>query len=210
MPLRVFIAGQRSFGAAVYKAVKDAGHTVTGVACPGGGQYYDRLKKAAWCDPCRPAIIDADRLSASDIPEKTDVLVAAHSHHFISDKVRAQVRYAIGYHPSLLPRHRGRDAVKWAIRFGDTVTGGSIYLLDDKVDGGPVLCQESVLIRRGWTDKELWREALFPLGVRLMLSALGRIESGSVTLTPQDDNVATWEPPIIPARLHRPELIMIE
>ena len=51
MPLRVFIAGQRSFGAAVYKAVKDAGHTVTGVACPGGGQYYDRLKKAAWCDP---------------------------------------------------------------------------------------------------------------------------------------------------------------
>lgn len=31
--LKVFIAGQKSFGAAVYKAVKDAGYTITGVAC---------------------------------------------------------------------------------------------------------------------------------------------------------------------------------
>ena len=36
--LKVFIAGQKSFGAAVYKAVKDAGYTITGVACPADGQ----------------------------------------------------------------------------------------------------------------------------------------------------------------------------
>ena len=32
--LKLFIAGQKSFGAAVYKAVRNAGHSVTGVACP--------------------------------------------------------------------------------------------------------------------------------------------------------------------------------
>ena len=43
--LKLFIAGQKSFGAAVYKAVRNAGHSVTGVDCPADGQYYDRLRK---------------------------------------------------------------------------------------------------------------------------------------------------------------------
>ena len=116
-----FIAGQKSFGAAVYKAVRNAGHTVTGVACPADGQYYDRLKKAAYCDTPRPVIIDDEQLRAADIPDETDVIIAAHSHHFISTKARSKVKYAFGYHPSLLPRHRGKDAVKWTIRFGDAV-----------------------------------------------------------------------------------------
>lgn len=63
--LKVFIAGQKAFGAAVYKAVRNAGHTVTGVACSADGQYYDRLKKAAYCDNPRPVIIDSDKLGHS-------------------------------------------------------------------------------------------------------------------------------------------------
>lgn len=209
--LRVFIAGQKSFGAAVYKAVRQAGHTVAGVACPVDGQHYDRLKKAAYCDSPRPAIIDSDRLRSSDIPDGTDVIVAAHSHHFISAKARGKARYAIGYHPSLLPRHRGRDAVKWTIRFGDTVAGGTIYELGDKVDGGAIVLQRSVLVKREWTHRDLWREALFPLGVELVLETLRLIESGQYSATPQDESLATWEPPADPtARLFRPELVMLE
>ena len=210
MMLRVFVAGQKSFGAAVYKAVRSAGHTVTGVACPADGQYYDRLKKAAYCDNPRPVIIDSDKLRSSDIPDGTDIIVAAHSHHFISAKAREKVRYAVGYHPSLLPRHRGRDAVKWTVRFGDTVAGGTIYELSDKVDGGAVVLQRSVLVKREWTYKDLWREALFPLGVELVLETLRLIESGQYSATPQDESLATWEPPTDQnTRLFRPELVMI-
>ena len=67
--LKLFIAGQKSFGAAVYKAVRNAGHSVTGVACPADGQYYDRLKKAAYCDKSKPVIIDSDKLRSFDIPD---------------------------------------------------------------------------------------------------------------------------------------------
>jgi len=43
-------------------------------------------------------------------------------------RTRARARVAaIGYHPSLLPLHRGRDALRWTIRDGDRVTGGSVY-----------------------------------------------------------------------------------
>ena len=207
--LSVFIAGQRSFGAAVYKALKDAGHRVVGVACPPDGQRYDRLKKAAYCDRPRPVIIQDDRLKSSDIPNGTDVIVAAHSHHFISAKACEKVRLAFGYHPSLLPRHRGRDAVKWTVRFGDTVAGGSVYQLSDKVDGGDILYQESVLVKREWSASDLWREALFPLGVRAVVEVLRRFEGGTLTYTPQNEAVATWEPPIEKARLFRPELLQL-
>lgn len=208
--LKVFIAGQKSFGAAVYKAVRNEGHTVTGVACPADGQYYDRLKKAAYCDAPRPVIVDDEQLRASDIPDGTDVIIAAHSHHFISTKAREKVRYAFGYHPSLLPRHRGKDAVKWTIRFGDAVAGGSIYELGEKVDGGAIVLQRHVLVKKVWTYKDLWRDALFPLGVQLILETLKMIEDGKYSAIPQDESLATWEPPIEPnTRLFRPELIML-
>lgn len=208
--IKVFIAGQKSFGAAVYKAVKDAGYTITGVACPADGQYYDRLKKAAFCDKSKPVIIDSDKLLSSDIPEGTDVIIAAHSHHFISTKVRDKVKYAVGYHPSLLPRHRGRDAVKWTVRFGDTVAGGSIYELGEKVDGGAIVIQRPVLVKKDWSYKDLWREALFPLGVELILETLKMIEAGKYSAVPQDESLATWEPPFEQnKRLYRPELMML-
>lgn len=209
--IKVFIAGQKSFGAAVYKAVRKAGYVVTGVACPADGQYYDRLKKAACCDSPRPVIIDSDKLHSSDIPDGTDVIIAAHSHHFISAKTREKVKYAVGYHPSLLPRHRGRDAVKWTVRFGDTVAGGSIYELGEKVDGGAIVLQRSVLVKKEWTYKDLWHEALFPLGVKLVLETLKMIEEGRYSATPQDESLATWEPPTDQrTRLFRPELVMLE
>lgn len=208
--LKVFIAGQKSFGAAVYKTAQNAGHSVTGVACPADGQYYDRLKKAAYCDAPRPVIVDDEQLRASDIPEGTDVIIAAHSLHFISAKAREKVRYAFGYHPSLLPRHRGKDAVKWTIRFGDAVAGGSIYELGEKVDGGAIVLQRHVLVKKEWTYKDLWRDALFPLGVELVLETLRRIETGQYSSAPQNESLATWEPPIEPnTRLLRPELIML-
>jgi len=208
--LKLFIAGHKSFGAAVYKAVRNAGHSVTGVACPADGQYFDRLKKAAYCDKSKPVIIDSDKLRSSDIPEGTDVIIAAHSHHFISTKARSKVKCAFGYHPSLLPRHRGKDAVKWTIRFGDAVAGGSIYELGEKVDGGAIVLQRHVLVKKEWTYKELWREALFPLGVELVLETLRRIETGQYSSVPQDESLVAWEPPIEPnTRLLRPELIML-
>ena len=152
----------------------------------------------------------ANNTRSSDIPDGTDVIIAAHSHHFISAKARARVRYAVGYHPSLLPRHRGRDAVKWTVRFGDTVAGGTIYELSDKVDGGAIVLQRSVLVKREWTYKDLWREALFPLGVELVLETLRLIESGQYSATPQDESLATWEPPTDQnTRLFRPELVML-
>lgn len=97
------------------------------------------------------------------VPDGVDLIVAAHSHAFIGRATRARAAVAaIGYHPSLLPLHRGRDAIRWTIRDGDKVTGGSVYHLTERTDGGPIAAQEHLFVPPGSTPETLWREHLAP------------------------------------------------
>jgi len=196
------IVGQKWMGAATLHAVAAAGHEVVRAAAPFcAGEEYDRLYAAA-LQRGIPAIHVGQRLSASDVPAAVDVIVAAHAHTFIAPDARAKAKHgAIGYHPSLLPRHRGRDAVRWTIHMGDPVAGGTVYQMDDGADTGPIICQDWCHVRAGDTPEFLWRRDLGPMGIRLILQALEMLESGKAILRPQDEAPATWEPAFRKAKL---------
>src|SRR6202045_1354169 len=69
-------------------------------------------------------------VAASEIADGTDLIVTAHSHARISKEALAAAKLGgIGYHPSLLPRHRGIAAVEWTIREGDPIAGGTVFHL---------------------------------------------------------------------------------
>ncbi len=74
----------------------------------------------------------------------------------------------IGYHPSLLPRHRGIAAVEWTIKERDPIAGGTVYHLADRMDAGAIAAQEWVFVKKGETARELWERALAPLGYKLL------------------------------------------
>lgn len=134
-------------------------------------------------------------------------MIAAHSHLFVSAAVRNRLRIgAIGYHPSLLPIHRGRDAVKWTIRQRDRVAGGSVYWLTDNIDAGPIAAQEHCVVAPDDTASTLWRDKLFPMGVRLIDRTLDDIAAGRLVMVMQDEASATWEPSLDSPPLFRPEL----
>jgi hypothetical protein len=82
--MKIFFYGQRSFGAAVLKRLIADGHTITGTAVPEPGQYYDNVHILAIKE--KLPVLPVDKIMASDIPEGTELIVAAHSHHFISEK----------------------------------------------------------------------------------------------------------------------------
>lgn len=146
-------------------------------------------------------------LREATLPVGTDLIIAAHSHDFIGRSTRLKARLgAIGYHPSLLPRHRGRDAIRWALRMGDRVTGGSIYWLGDSVDAGDIAAQRHVFIRPGDDERDLWERELFPLGLFLFDQVLADIEDGRLVRIPQRQDLATWEPALDRQPLFRPEL----
>ncbi|WP_137132760.1 formyltransferase family protein [Rhizobium sp. FY34] len=94
-----------------------------------------------------------------------DLLICAHAFVFIPPEVRAVASQAIGYHPSLLPLHKGRHSIEDAIKAGDRITGGSVYHLTDEMDAGPVVSQNWCFIHEGETAPGLWRRVLAPMGV---------------------------------------------
>lgn len=210
--LRVFLAGQKFFGQEVMRALLSMeGITVVGVSAPAPGLSSageDRLWRLAVREGFCP--VPSGRLFASSLPDGIDVIVAAHCHDFISAKARARTALgAIGYHPSLLPLHRGRDALYWTIRMHDHVAGGTVFWLTDDVDSGPIAARKSVFVRPGDTPFELWRRDLQPLGVGLIRKVLLDLQAGLLFAHPQEDGVATWEPSVGRPPLWRPDLPLI-
>lgn len=208
--MRIFLCGQKSFGLEIFLMLRKRGDEVVGVAAPTEDQQGQPDPLYAHADALGVPVVSSSALRASDIPIETDLIVAAHSHAYIGRKTRETTKHgAIGYHPSLLPRHRGRDAIKWAIRMNDPVTGGTVFWLNDNVDGGDIAAQEWCWIRPGESASELWRDKLFPLGLALLNKTITDIEAGCIIRIKQDERVSTFEPAMDPPRLFRPELPMI-
>lgn len=206
--MKIFICGQRTFGREVLKALYNAGHEIVGIAPPPQKQYKDKMVGFAMLKKI-PIISDCDKLTSKDIPDGTELIISAHSHWIISDKIIEKCKFGgIGFHPSLLPRHRGQDAVRWTVHMGDSITGGTIYKLDSKCDGGDIILQKMIFVDKNWDYHELWKE-LFPIGIDLILEAVDLIEKGEATETPQDERFATWEPSWDRPRLKRNELIQL-
>lgn len=205
--MRVILAGQKAFGAEAYAMLIEEGHDVARVWSPPDPDREDALSRL--CDRlewAHPVVRTPEEVARLDI----DLFVCAHSHDFISRAAREATKLGgIGYHPSLLPRHRGRDAVEWTVRMGDPVAGGSVYWLTDNVDGGPVAQQAHTLVAPGTTASALWRGKLFPMGLTLLRNALADLDHGVIVEVPQDEASATWEPSIGRPPLHRPDLIQI-
>lgn len=154
---------------------------------------------------------DCKSLVSSAIPSGTELIVAAHSHWLISGQCLERAKFGeIGFHPSLLPRHRGKDRPVRAgrVHMGDYVSGGTVYRLTDKTDGGDILRQELVWIKPGWTYHELWRPSS-RVGVRLLVDAVQDLERGGGLWVEQDESCATWEPSWDRPRLERRELLAL-
>ena len=214
--MRVYLCGQRHFGASVFEQLYAMPLVkIVGVSSPAyssaltttGEPLPDRLRAVA--DRVGVPWLPAGQLRAVDVAAaRVDLIVAAHSHDFLGRATRQAAKLgAIGYHPSFLPLHRGRDAVRWTIKMRDRITGGTVYWLDQNVDGGPIAAQEPVLVHPDDTVESLWRERLAPLGVRMLAQVVQQLaKTGHMVAVPQVEECATWEPSWSRPPIFRPEL----
>ena len=138
-----------------------------------------------------PKIVPAEAIAAN-----TDLIVAAHSHARVSAEALEQARLGgIGYHPSLLPRHRGIAAVEWTIKEGDPIAGGSIYHLAERMDAGAIAAQNWCFVKKGETARELWERALAPMGLQLIGDVVQYAKTHDILpAQPQDEQFATKAP----------------
>ena len=192
--MRITLVGSRHFGVATLVTLRQRGVDVVRVVVHDG---EDRLATAARAAGIEVVVqANPKRVVASEIAPGTDLIVTAHSHARITkDALAAAKLGGIGYHPSLLPRHRGIAAVEWTIRERDPVAGGSIYHLADRMDAGAIAAQEWVFVKKGETARQLWERALAPLGQKLLGKVIDYAKAHhSLPAKPQDEEFATNAP----------------
>jgi methionyl-tRNA formyltransferase len=192
--MRITLVGSRHFGVTTLNVLREHDVEVARVVV---ADRDDRLAAAARTAGIEVVVQADPRLViASEIAPKTDLIVTAHSHARISNEALAAARLGgIGYHPSLLPRHRGIAAVEWTVREGDPISGGTVYHLAERMDAGAIAAQDWVFVKKGETARELWERALAPLGLRLLAEVIDYARTHkSLPAKPQDEQFATLAP----------------
>ena len=66
----------------------------------------------------------------------------------------------LNIHPSLLPKYKGLNTHARAIEANDPIAGCSVHLVTPELDGGPILAQSEVLIKKNETEKSLASKVL--------------------------------------------------
>lgn len=151
-------------------------------------------------------VIEVEDLSS---PEFIEQLKALEADLFVVVAFRILPRSVLGIpgigsvnlHASLLPKYRGAAPIHWAIINGEKETGCTVFFLDEKVDTGNIILQESMSIGKNETTGELY-ERLKLMGANLLLSSINKIGSGSYDLKEQNDSLATPAPKLFKDDCH--------
>ena len=194
--MRITLVGSRHFGVTTLQMLRQHEVDVVRVVV---ADAEDRLAAAAH-DAGIEVVVQANPklVIAGEIAAATDLIVTAHSHARISKDALAASRLGgIGYHPSLLPRHRGIAAVEWTIREKDPIAGGTVYHLADRMDAGAIAAQDWCFVGKDETARQLWERALAPMGQKLLAEVIDYAKAhGVLPARPQDEQFATKAPAV--------------
>ena len=89
--------------------------------------------------------------------------------------------YLINTHPAYLPEFPGAHAVRDALAAGVDQTGASLIVVDNSVDGGPIIAQERIPVLPGDTESSL-HDRIKPVERRLLLEAVLDIANSHLDL----------------------------
>jgi phosphoribosylglycinamide formyltransferase-1 len=89
--------------------------------------------------------------------------------------------FLINTHPAYLPEFPGAHGVRDALAAGVEQTGASLIVVDNSVDGGPIIAQERVPVLQGDTEHSL-HERIKPVERRLLIEAVLDIANAHLDL----------------------------
>jgi methionyl-tRNA formyltransferase len=188
-------------------ALVDCGAQVVGVFT-----LSDRMaaRTAGFVDLREPArrhgvpVFLTENLNADDVVERIhtlrpDLLVVVGWTRLLSDALLALPgRGCVGFHASLLPRHRGRAPVNWAILRGEPETGNTMMYLAAGVDTGDIIDQRVIPIEEEDTCGTVY-EKVGAAGAEMLTAHLAGLLAGTAPRRPQVHGGADLLPKRTPA-----------
>lgn len=220
MGLRIAVFGQAPFGRDVTERLVEAGHEIVAVYAPPAGRRPDPLAALAEERDLRLFRYKRFRKQGVAIPERVEEYRSLDAELNVlpfttvilpPEIVDPPAHGSICFHPSLLPKYRGGNALAWQIILGETEAGVSVFRVTPGVDEGPLVVQKGgVPISDSDTTVSLYFDKLYELGVDALVEAVEAIADGTARFTAQpavgasfqglvDDEVARidWSRPAV-------------
>jgi methionyl-tRNA formyltransferase len=131
-------------------------------------------------DPNTPDVL------AAIAEAKPDFLFSFYYRHMLKAPLLAIApRGAYNMHGSLLPQYRGRVPVNWAVLRGETETGATLHVMNEKPDNGAIVDQQAVPILPNDTAHEVFGKVTVA-AEQVLWRCLPALLAGTQPLTVQD------------------------
>jgi methionyl-tRNA formyltransferase len=122
---------------------------------------------------------------------RPDLIIVAAYGQILTKEVLGLPRHGcLNIHASLLPKYRGASPIHAAIAAGEKQSGVTIMWMDEGLDTGDILSQETVTLRRHETTETL-HDRLAKLGAEALMKALPLIAERKAPRAKQDKALAT-------------------
>ncbi len=193
--------GTPEFAAIILQKLTDAGMPPAAVVCNpdrpvGRKEIITPPPTKLLAQKYNIPILQPEVLSISNyqlpISKPDFAVVAAYAKIIPAEIIAAFPRSVVGVHPSLLPKHRGSSPIQTAILEGDKETGVTLYILDEKVDHGPILAQRELEFPISNFQFPTLLEKLAELGGNLLVETLPKFLAGEIKPRPQNEAEATY------------------
>jgi len=195
--MRIVFMGTPDFAVPTLGKLAQDGHTIAAVytrapAKAGRGMSLrpspvHALAERLGVPVLTPATLRTPEAAETFAAHRADVAVVVAYGMLLPQAILDAPRHGcLNLHGSLLPRWRGAAPIQRAVMAGDAESGVGVMRMEAGLDTGPVALEARVPITAGMTAGEL-HDALMPVGAELMARALGLLDQGALTFTPQPD-----------------------
>lgn len=199
--MKIILIGQAAFAEKTLEKLVNKGEEVLAVFCPpdAPGGKFDPVKQRALqlgIPVHQHKTMKTQAVLDTFVALQADLAILAFVTQIVPPAVFNTPRLgSICFHPSLLPKYRGRSAINWALMNGEAKTGISLFWVDEGIDTGPLLLQKEVEVGPDDTTGTLYFNRLFPVGVDAISEAVDLIKAGNPPRIVQDESKANYDPP---------------
>lgn len=198
--MRVVCFGAQTWGHRTLSAIIAAGHDVRLVVThPEGGAADDGV----WGDSVIELAHEhgipvhvtgrADAATLAAVEEAApEIIIANNWRTWLPPEIFSWPEHGtLNIHDGLLPEYAGFSPVLWALLNRETHVGVTVHRMDETLDGGPVVAQQSIPVGPRDTTTELVLRTM-DLIEPLIVRALAEVEAGTVLDLSQDPAAATY------------------
>lgn len=194
--LRIVFMGTPEFAVASLDALVKAGCNIVGVITapdkPGGrGMQLQQSDVKKYAAANNLHVLQPEKLKNPEFIEELKAL-KADLQIVVAFRMLPELVWnmppmgTVNLHGSLLPQYRGAAPINWAVINGEKETGVTTFKLQQEIDTGDILMQESFAIEENETTGEV-HDKMKEIGAQLLLKTIKGLADNSLKEVPQGE-----------------------